>query len=98
MQRNPNELWALKARGWLEIQELKSVAFCVLDEKLWKRLLVFWGLKTYSTTVSKALEEAVRLRRVRRIPKAICRRGSQNGAKSSITAFAEVIHRAATWK
>ncbi len=40
----------------------------VLDEKLLEEATRVLGLKTYSATVNKALEEIVRIRKVQRIP------------------------------
>jgi Arc/MetJ family transcription regulator len=40
----------------------------VLDEKLLEEATRVLGLKTYSATVNKALEEAIRVQKVRSIP------------------------------
>jgi hypothetical protein len=40
----------------------------VLDEQLLKEATRELGLKTYSATVNKALEEILRIRKVQRIP------------------------------
>ena len=40
----------------------------VLDEKLLEEATRELGLKTYSATVNKALEEVLRIRKIRRIP------------------------------
>ncbi len=40
----------------------------VLDEKLLEEATRVLGLKTYSATVNKALEEAIRIQKVRSIP------------------------------
>ena len=40
----------------------------VLDEKLLEEATREFGLKTYSATVNKALQEALRMHRIRRIP------------------------------
>jgi Arc/MetJ family transcription regulator len=42
----------------------------VLDEKLLEEATRILGLKTYSATVNKALEEAIRIQQVRSIPQA----------------------------
>ena len=40
----------------------------VLDEKLLEEARVLLGARTYSETVNKALDEAVRIVKIRRIP------------------------------
>jgi Arc/MetJ family transcription regulator len=50
-------------RGWYTIHMKRTNL--VLDEKLLEEATRVLGLKTYSATVNKALEEAIRIQKVR---------------------------------